>query len=64
MIMEEEVKELLKDIKRLEDKRDQALDNKDGTSSEALQVLYQKEADDLETTIRRRMEVLRIISRD
>jgi hypothetical protein len=64
MVMEEEVKELLKDIKKLEERRDKALDNKDLTSSDSLRVSYQKEADDLEKTIIRRMEVLRIISRD
>ena len=64
MVMEEEVKSLLKDIKSLEAKRDAALENKDGTSSETLRASYQKEADDLEKTILRRMEVLRIISKD
>ena len=64
MVMEEEVKELIKDIKKLEERRDKALDNKDLTSNERLMESYQKEADDLEKTIIRRMEVLRIISRD
>lgn len=64
MVMEEEVKELIKDIKKLEERRDKALDNKDLTSNERLMESYQKEADDLEKTILRRMEVLRIISRD
>ena len=64
MVMEEEAKGLLKDIKRLEDKREAALYNKDIASSESLAVLYQKEADELLETIQRKTEILRIISKD
>lgn len=64
MVMEEEVKGLLKDIKRLEDKREAALYNKDTARNESLAVLYQKEADELLETIQRKTEILRIISKD
>ena len=64
MVMEEEVKSLLKDIKSLEAKRDRVLEKMYGTSSDSIRALYQQEADDLEKVIIRRMEVLRNISND
>ena len=64
MVMEEEVKGLLKDIRKLEDRRESVLYKKDTTWNESLKVMYQKEADELLETIQRKTEILRIISKD
>lgn len=64
MVMEEEVKGLLKDIRKLEDRRESVLYKKDTTSTESLKVMYQKEADKILEVIQRKTEILRIISKD
>ena len=64
MVMEEEVKGLLKDIRKLEDRRESVLYKKYTTWNESLKVMYQKEADELLETIQRKTEILRIISKD
>ena len=64
MILEEEVKGLIKDIKKMENERDRILDVRDMVFIDATKLKYQKQAEDLERKIIRRMEILRIISKD
>ena len=64
MIMEVEVKDLINEIKELEDKMESMLLNKDSTTIESLKVLYQKEINRLSAKLIRRRAVLRIISKD
>ena len=64
MVMEVEVKDLINEIKELEDRIESMLLNKDSTTIESLKVLYQKEIDKLSAKLIRRRAVLRIISKD
>ena len=64
MVMEVEVKDLINEIKELEDRIESMLLNKDSTTIESLKVLYQKEIDRLSAKLIRRRAVLRIISKD
>ena len=64
MVMEAEVKDLINEIKELEDRMESMLLNKDSTTIESLKVLYQKEIDRLSSKLIRRRAVLRIISKD
>lgn len=64
MVMEVEVKELLKDIRGLEKKRDDKLDSISLTLNEITIARLTRESAYLEKQIIRKMEILRIISRD
>ena len=64
MVMEVEVKDLINEIKEIEDRMESMLLNKDSTTIESLKVLYQKEINRLSTKLIRRRAVLRIISKD
>ena len=64
MVMEVEVKDLINEIKELEDRMESILLNKDSTTNESLKVLYQKEIYRLSAKLIRRRAVLRIISKD
>ena len=64
MVMEVEVKDLINEIKELEDRMESMLLNKDSTTIESLKVLYQKEINRLSAKLIRRRAVLRIISKD
>ena len=64
MVMEVEVKDLINEIKEIEDRMESMLLNKDSTTIESLKVLYQKEIDRLSAKLIRRRAVLRIISKD
>ena len=64
MVMEVEVKDLINEIKELEDRIESMLLNKDSTTIESLKVLYQKEINKLSAKLIRRRAVLRIISKD
>ena len=64
MVMEVEVKDLINEIKEIEDRMESMLLNKDSTTIESLKVLYQKEIDRMSAKLIRRRAVLRIISKD
>ena len=64
MVMEVEVKDLINEIKEIEDRMESMLLNKDSTTIESLKVLYQKEINKLSAKLIRRRAVLRIISKD
>ena len=64
MVMEVEVRDLINEIKELEDRMESMLLNKDSTTIESLKVLYQKEVNRLSAKLIRRRAVLRIISKD
>ena len=64
MVMEVEVKDLINEIKEIEDRMESMLLNKDSTTIESLKVLYQKEINRLSAKLIRRRAVLRIISKD
>ena len=64
MVMEVEVRDLINEIKEIEDRMESMLLNKDSTTIESLKVLYQKEIDRMSAKLIRRRAVLRIISKD
>ena len=64
MVMEEEVKNIMEDIRKLEEEKDEHIKNASRYTSDSIKGKYLDLAEAADKKILRRMEVLRIISRD